>query len=307
MNIGWSQHLEMCPRAWHKETSPRCHFGPWRKSQGNSHEIRAEGLDSKVTMWVKLDELFLKDGKMLMESTLILMALQRAVLCLWWTITPSMSNGILVNQDVAFFTEQRLQARYKRGNVTPQSGQFLGTNPLDKFGKRLRCLTIFIFTNTNKQCMTMAYAGGTARPSPNLQWRPSEYNETVAVDLHELEPGVWYLHIINHFTYFSAGNTVKTKGSSESVDSFIYTWKSVHIPLRQLYSDNRRECNNEEMKDMAKNNNIDTRTTTGYSPWSKSLLDKRDSQTLIEIILRMKQENGYDWPASSSETSVLCQ
>lgn len=26
----------------------------------------------------------------------------------------------------------------------------------------------------------------------------SEYNETVAVNLHELEPGVWYLHIMDH-------------------------------------------------------------------------------------------------------------
>ncbi len=55
----------------------------------------------------------------------------------------------------------------------------------------------------------------------------SEYNETVAVDLHELEPGVWYLHIIDHFTRFSAGNIVKTKKSSEIVNSFIHTWISV--------------------------------------------------------------------------------
>lgn len=51
----------------------------------------------------------------------------------------------------------------------------------------------------------------------------TEYNETVAVDLHELEPGVWYLHIINHFTRFSTGNIVKTKKSSEIVSSFIHT------------------------------------------------------------------------------------
>lgn len=44
----------------------------------------------------------------------------------------------------------------------------------------------------------------------------SEYNETVAVDLHELELSVWYLHIIDHFTRFSAGSIVKTKKSSET-------------------------------------------------------------------------------------------
>ncbi len=55
----------------------------------------------------------------------------------------------------------------------------------------------------------------------------SEYKETVAVDLHELEPGVWYLHIIDHFTRFSAGYIVKTNKSSEIVNSFIHTWISV--------------------------------------------------------------------------------
>lgn len=38
----------------------------------------------------------------------------------------------------------------------------------------------------------------------------SAYNETKAVDLHELEPGVWYLHAIDHFTRFSAGSIVTT-------------------------------------------------------------------------------------------------
>lgn len=38
----------------------------------------------------------------------------------------------------------------------------------------------------------------------------SKYNETVAVDLHELAPSVWYLHIIDHFTRFSAGSIVNT-------------------------------------------------------------------------------------------------
>lgn len=48
----------------------------------------------------------------------------------------------------------------------------------------------------------------------------SEYNETVAIDLHELEPGVWYLHIIDHF---SAGSILTTKKSSEIVKHF-YPW-----------------------------------------------------------------------------------
>lgn len=52
------------------------------------------------------------------------------------------SNGIQVNQDVAFFTEQRPQRREKRNEMW-QSGHskqpLPGTNPLDKYGKRSRC------------------------------------------------------------------------------------------------------------------------------------------------------------------------
>ncbi|XP_034069112.1 uncharacterized protein LOC117544299 [Gymnodraco acuticeps] len=66
----------------------------------------------------------------------------------------------------------------------------------------------------------------------------SEYNETVAVDLHELEPSLWYLHIIDQFTRFRAGSIVKTKNSSVMVNSFLHTWISVHGPPRRLYSDN---------------------------------------------------------------------
>lgn len=122
----------------------------------------------------------------------------------------------------------------------------------------------------------------------------SEYNETVAVDLHELEPGVWYLHIIEHFTRFSAGNIVTTKKSSEIVNSFIHSWISVHGPPQRLYSDNSGEFNNQEIRDMAENFNIETRTTAGYSPWSNGLLEKHN-QTLTEIIQKVKRENGCDW------------
>lgn len=50
----------------------------------------------------------------------------------------------------------------------------------------------------------------------------SQYYETVAVDLHELEPGVWYLHIIDQFTRFSAGSILITKKSSEIVKHFVH-------------------------------------------------------------------------------------
>ena len=122
----------------------------------------------------------------------------------------------------------------------------------------------------------------------------SEYNETVAMDLHELEPGVWYRHIIDHFTRFRAGNIVMTKKSSEIVNSFIHSWISLHGAPKRIYMDNGGEFNNEEVRDMAENFNIETKTTAGYSPWSNGLLE-RHNMTLTEILLKVKRENGCSW------------
>ncbi|KAL6481141.1 hypothetical protein MHYP_G00092210 [Metynnis hypsauchen] len=159
--------------------------------------------------------------------------------------------------------------------------------------------------NKDKECITILqqivndcdickrYSKAKPKPAVGLPLA-SEYNETVAVDLHELEPGLWYLHIIDHLTRFSAGSIVKTKKPSEIVNSFNHAWISVHGAPRRLYSDNGGEFNNEEMRDMAENFNIETRTTAAYSPWSNGLLE-RHNQTLTEILHKVKRENGCDW------------
>ncbi len=134
-----------------------------------------------------------------------------------------------------------------------------------------------------------------AKPKPAVGLPlASQYNETVAVDLHELEQGVWYLHIIDQFTRFSAGSILTTKRSSEIVKHFLHDWISVHGPPQKLFSDNGGEFNNDELKDMAENFNIEIKTTAAYSPWSNGLLE-RHNQTLNEIIMKVKTSNGCDW------------
>ena len=108
----------------------------------------------------------------------------------------------------------------------------------------------------------------------------STYNETVVVDLHELEPGVWHLHIIDHFTLelhalrFRAGSIATTKKPKEIVKHLIHCWISVHGHPHRLFSDNGGELNNEEMRDMSEKFNIELKTTAAYSPWSNGLLER---------------------------------
>lgn len=119
----------------------------------------------------------------------------------------------------------------------------------------------------------------------------TDFNETVAVDLNELEPGLWYLHVIDEFTHFSAGSI---KRSSEFVKKFLECWLSKYGAPKCLYSDNGGEFNNDEVRDMAENFNMGVKTTAAYSPWTNGLLE-RHNRTLTEIIPKIRAENDCDW------------
>lgn len=112
--------------------------------------------------------------------------------------------------------------------------------------------------------------------------------------MHELEPGLWYLHIIDQFTRFSAGSILTTKKSSEIVKHFVHDWISVHGSPQKLFSDHGGEFNNDKVRDMAENFNIEIKTTAAYSPWSNGLLELHN-QTLTEVIKKVKACNGCDW------------
>ena len=121
----------------------------------------------------------------------------------------------------------------------------------------------------------------------------TDFNETVAVDLHELDTNKWYLHIIDEFTRFSAGAIITSKQSSVFVKHFIDKWISVHGAPKKLYSDNGGEFNNAEVRDMCENFNIELKTTAGYSPWSNGLLERHS--ILTETMRKVKADNKCSW------------
>lgn len=69
----------------------------------------------------------------------------------------------------------------------------------------------------------MRYSKPKQKPAIGLPMAAT-YNDTVAMELHELEPGVWYLHATDHFTCFSAGSIITTKKPREIVKHFIHWW-----------------------------------------------------------------------------------
>ena len=122
----------------------------------------------------------------------------------------------------------------------------------------------------------------------------SDYNETVAVDLHQLEPNVWYLHIIDEFSRYSAGCITYTKKAEKIVQYFIKHWIAIHGAPKRVFSDNGGEFENHEFKEMAEEFNMELLTTPAYSPWSNGLLE-RHNQTLTDILLKLKYDKSLDW------------
>lgn len=121
----------------------------------------------------------------------------------------------------------------------------------------------------------------------------NEFNEVVAMDLHELGPSLWYLHFIDLFTRYSAATLITSKRASVIVQKFLQIWISVHGSPKSILSDNGREFNNEEMRDLAENFNIIVRTTPAESPWSNGLLE-RHNRTLTDILNKVKCDQSID-------------
>ena len=128
-------------------------------------------------------------------------------------------------------------------------------------------------TDTCEMCIQ--YKKTPARPRMCLP-RANSFNESIAVDLHQLKPNLYLLHMIDEFSRFSVGKTVKTKTSKEFVTQFISAWIAYFGCPQRLFSDNGGEFNSNLVRDLGENFNIDIITTPAYSPWSNGLVERHN-------------------------------
>ncbi len=119
------------------------------------------------------------------------------------------------------------------------------------------------------------------------------FNEVIAMDLHELGPSLWYLHIIDVFTRYSAATVIKSKQSGVIAKKLLLNWISIHGSPKTILTDNGREFDNNELRDLGENFNIIIKTTPAYSPWSNGILE-RHNKTLTEILDKVKDGNNID-------------
>ena len=119
------------------------------------------------------------------------------------------------------------------------------------------------------------------------------FNETVAMDLKQWSssPSIWFLHLIDHFSRYSASCVIRTKRKEEIVKKVFQHWISVFGHAKKFSVDNRGEFCNEEFITFCENLNIRICTTAAESPWSNGLVERHNTVLGLTISKTMNDTN----------------
>ena len=114
--------------------------------------------------------------------------------------------------------------------------------------------------------------------------KASQFNDTVSVDLHQLKPNLWYLHMIDEFTRFSNAAIISKK--NDSMKAFILSWIGLFRASTRIFSDKGGEFISDRFYEMCEKFTIKVISTPSYSPWSNGLCE-RNNQFLTSILLKI--------------------
>ena len=114
-------------------------------------------------------------------------------------------------------------------------------------------------------------------PQPIVAFANAEgFNQTVPVDLHELKPNLWYIHIIYEFTRYYKAVIITSK--SMSTKAYLKNWIVILCAPKKTFTDNGEEFIGDAFREMSERIDIKVQTTSSYSPWRNALREK-DSET----------------------------
>ena len=123
----------------------------------------------------------------------------------------------------------------------------------------------------------------------------NDFNQIVAMDLHQIDHNFYYLHIIDLFSRLSAAAIIRKKEPQVIVDKFMQIWVGIYgAPEVGVYTDNGGEFNSQIFRDMAENLNMSVKTTAGYSPWSNGVVERHNA-TLTDTLIKMRENSDLSW------------
>ena len=102
-----------------------------------------------------------------------------------------------------------------------------------------------------------------------------EWNHTVSLDLHEVSGSghsLWYLHMIDVFSRFSAAVFITNKRPTTINTEFSRNWCLSFGYPKAVLTDNGGEFDNADFHSFAENADIVIKTTAAYSPWSNGVV-----------------------------------
>ena len=116
----------------------------------------------------------------------------------------------------------------------------------------------------------------------------SAFNELLAMDIKEIR-GTKVLHMVDHATRYSAATVLKTKEAKEIVTVVMRSWVAYFGAPKSFLTDNGREFDNVEFREMAQNINSVVRTTAAFSPWSNGL-NERHNALLGDMVVKTMED-----------------
>ena len=140
---------------------------------------------------------------------------------------------------------------------------------------------------------------GRPKPKPAVSMPlASEFNEVVAMDLHQLKPSVYYIHFIDLFSRYSRAAIIYDKSPRTIIASFISEWICDFGVPQSTLTDNGGEFDNQHFRSMTENYGIHIKTTAAESPWSNGVCERHNA-VLTDIFLKLKADQTWDIPDSS--------
>ena len=129
------------------------------------------------------------------------------------------------------------------------------------------------------------------RPRPAVTFPlASEFNETVGMDLKTyLKDKIYFLHMVDHATRFSAAAVIRSKKKEVIIDRFFKHWIGIFGTPQKVLSDNGGEFANHDFEDMCRNLNINFMTTAAEAPWSNGLVEKHNG-IIGEAVSKVKSD-----------------
>ena len=119
------------------------------------------------------------------------------------------------------------------------------------------------------------------------------FNQTVAMDLKEYSKNVWFLHLIDLATRYSAAAVIRSKDKDVIAKKLCQIWIAIFGSPHKFLSDNEEEFSNEVYRDLCENFNIAPATTAAESPWSNGTCERHNT-VLSEAVTKTMVDTKCD-------------